>query len=96
MPNKSDRKILRCGDVTLAAWNPMSAATLRFQLNRALHCDRDAFGMRDAARVPTELTATVTVAERSKDAELYSLAETGAFLATKRAVMDGAQLRVEV
>lgn len=96
VPTKAERKTLRRAEVSLAVWNPSSEAMLRFQLNRALHPDRNTFGMRDRPRIPTELSATVTMGQRSKEAQLYSLAETGAFLATMRAIMEGATIALEV
>jgi len=43
-------------------------------------------------RVPTHLACRVTVGEREKDTIVYSLSETGAFLATRRASMTGAKI----
>jgi hypothetical protein len=95
-PADSERKKLRRAGVKLALWNPISEANLRFQINRALHPDRNGFGSRDNPRVPAEYACTITVGERQKNATIYSLAETGAFLATPRASMNGARIHLEL
>ncbi|MFT5442420.1 MAG: hypothetical protein ACI8W3_001462 [Myxococcota bacterium] len=94
--DKPERKKLRKVGVKLALWNPMSEPTLRFQLNRALHADRNTFGERDHARVPTQFGCDVTLGGRTKEAEIYSLATNGAFLSTKRALMNGAHVELEM
>ncbi len=91
-PDKAGRKRLRKAGVKLALWHPMVEAHLRFQLNRAHNPAPDGFGSREAPRVPTEWHCTAAVAGRTREAAIFSLAETGAFLATKRAVMNGATL----
>lgn len=93
---KAECKNLRKAGVKLALWNPLCEAYLRFQINRALFADHNGFGNRDNPRVPTELGCTVTVGERKKETLLYSLAANGAYLATRRASMTGAQLQLEL
>ncbi len=95
-PAKAQRKKLRAVGIKLALWNPFCEANLRFQINRALNTDRDSFGERDNPRVPTQLGCTITIGEREKNAVIYSLAETGAFLATPRASMNGAQIELSM
>jgi hypothetical protein len=68
---------------------------LRFQVNRALNGDRADHG-RAKPRVPTFLVARIHSGGRTKDAVVYSLSETGAFLETPRASMDGAAIEVEL
>ena len=95
-PEKAGRKRLRKAGVKLAMWNPLIEAHLRFQLTRAHSPAPDGFGNRETPRVPTPWRCTVEVGERSKGALLFSLAETGAFLATTRAVMTGASVSLKI
>ena len=93
---KSDCKKLRNAGVELALWSPISEADLRFQINRALFANHSGFGNRGNPRIPTALGCTVTIVDRTKEALIYSLAANGAFLATRRASMTGAQLGLEL
>ncbi|MDP6978852.1 MAG: PilZ domain-containing protein [Myxococcota bacterium] len=95
-PDKGHRKRLRKVGVKLAMWNPLQEAHLRFQLNRAHSPAPDGFGNRESPRVPTDWGCAVSVGGRTKDAAIFSLAETGAFLATKRAVMNGARVSLQM
>jgi len=91
-PPDSDRKKLRKAGIKLALWNPITEANMRFQINRALHQGREGFGSRDNPRIPGEFGCMVTVGDRQKNAAIYSLAETGAFLVTNRASMKGTRI----
>lgn len=95
-PSEPDRKKIRKAGVRLALWNPICEATLRFQIHRAINGDWHGLGHRDHPRVPTAFHCTVTVGARKKETLIYSLAESGAFLATQRASMDGARLSLEL
>ncbi len=95
-PEKAHRKRLRKAGVKLAMWNPLHEANLRFQLHRAHSPAPDGFGKRESPRVPTDWHCSVTVTGRTKNATIFSLAETGAFLATKRAVMNGAKVSLQM
>lgn len=92
-PDRSERKQLRNAGMQLALWEPYDDGTLRFQLNRALTGDRADSG-RVAKRAPTFLMARIEIGGRTKDAILYSLSESGAFLETPRASMDGAGIQL--
>jgi hypothetical protein len=94
-PERSERKRLRSAGVSLGLWEPIDEGVLRFQLNRAMNGDRADHG-RVKPRVPTFLVSRVHGGGRSKDAVIYSLSETGAFLETPRASMDGAQVEIEI
>lgn len=91
-PSDSERKRLRKAGVKLALWNPVTEASLRFQINRAMHPDRSGAGSRNNPRVPAEFGCTITIGERKKDAVIYSLAETGIFLTSQRPSMKGAKI----
>jgi hypothetical protein len=69
---------------------------LRFQINRALHQGREGFGSRNNPRIPSQFGCTVSIGDRHKDAAIYSLAETGAFLVTPRASMKGSQVDLKL
>jgi len=92
-PARPERKQLRSAGVELALWEPYDDGALRFQLNRLDPATRGQ-SLRGTPRVPTFLMARVEVGGRSKDAILYSLSESGAFLETPRASMDGATIEV--
>jgi len=95
-PDKSTRKKLRKAGVKLAMWNPLIGTNLRFQLYRAHNPAPDGFGNRECPRVPTALSCSVRVADRSREVAVFRLAESGAFLATERAVMNGASLELDL
>ena len=94
-PGRAERKLLRNAGVRYALWNPVEASTLRFQLNRLTRYDPATDEIRRARRVPTRLPARVSAGGRSRDATVYSLSESGAFLETQRAAMNGARVEVE-
>jgi Tfp pilus assembly protein PilZ len=94
-PPKEERKRLRAAGVTLALWEPYEESTLRYQLNRAVNGDRDEH-KRAKPRAPTDLPALISVAERARQANIYSLSPGGAFLQTTRASMDGAKIEIEL
>ncbi len=95
-PANAERKKLRKAGIKLALWNPISEPNLRFQINRALHQGREGFGSRDNPRIPSQFGCTVSIGDRHKDAAIYSLAESGAFLATNRASMKGSRIDLKL
>jgi hypothetical protein len=95
-PSDSERKKLRKLGIKLALWNPIAEPNLRFQINRALHQGREGFGSRNNPRIPSQFGCTVSIGDRHKDAAIYSLAETGAFLVTPRASMKGSQVDLKL
>ena len=94
-PPSQERKKLRAAGLKLALWEPYDDATLRYQLNRAVNGDRDDHKRADP-RAPTDLAVRILVADRAKQAMLYSLSAGGAFLQTTRASMNGAQIEIEL
>ncbi|MBW2274827.1 MAG: PilZ domain-containing protein [Deltaproteobacteria bacterium] len=94
-PAKDQRRQLRGAGFKLALWDPIDDGILRFQLNRALNAEHDG-NKRSNPRVPTFLLSRIFVGGREKDAVVYSLSSTGAFLETPRATMDGAEIELEI
>lgn len=95
-PNRDQRKRLRKAGVRIALWNPVHDTILRFQINRALNPSASDFEQRSNRRVPTDLRCRVTSGGRQKDAIVYNLSTTGAFLETPRASMTGAQVEIDL
>lgn len=93
-PDATDRARLREAGVSHALWQPIGDHALLFHLNRATSIDGAHF--RAAQRVPTEWQTRVMVAGRPKPASVYSLSQGGAFLATARPSMRGAELALDL
>lgn len=86
---------LREAGIELALWSPIDDATLRFQLNRAASafaCET----LRREQRAPTDWQVRFFTGGRQKDAHLYSLSARGAFLATPRPSLRGANVALEL
>lgn len=94
MPDAAERARLRAAGVQQALWEPVGDHALLFHLNRAT--SSSGAHLRAAKRVPTEWQTRVMVAGRAKPAFVYSLSRGGAFLATERPSMRGAELAVEL
>lgn len=94
VPHADERARLRDAGVCHALWQPVGDHALLFHLNRATSVDGAHF--RAAQRVPTEWRTRVMVAGRPKPASVYSLSQGGAFLATERPSMRGAELALEL
>ncbi len=86
---------LREAGVELALWEPFDDARLRFQINRSLAAPQQESVRRDQ-RAPTDWRARIRGAGREKEALVYSVSPGGAFLATPRPSMRGAQVSVEL
>ena len=91
------RARLREAGLRLALWEPYDDGALRFQLNRALHAEEDANAdPRRQTRVPTPLLARVLLGDRAREALVYNLSVSGAFLETPRAAVRGARVELEL
>ena len=88
-------KKLRAAGVKLALWSPFDDTTLRFQLNRAWHGDRDTH-KRQSPRIPTFLHVQIESGQRAKDGVVYSLSVEGAFIETQRVSMVGANVELAI
>lgn len=93
-PDADERARLRAAGIQQALWEPVGDHALLFHLNRAT--SSCGVHLRAAQRVPTEWKTRVMVAGRAKPAVVYSLSTGGAFLATERPSMRGAELAVEL
>jgi hypothetical protein len=96
MPAPEVRDRLREAGFTLALWDPFDDHTLRFQVNRAFLRTRSRGMARGELRAPLAWRVAIRAGGRRKEAELYSLSERGAFLATPRPSMVGARIEVEL
>ncbi len=95
-PGRSELEKLRQAGVTFAFWDPLEDGTLRFMLNRSFAEGRSGGGVRRDPRVPTHLVARLAMSGRTKEAIIYSLSITGAFLETPRAAISGAHVGMEI
>jgi hypothetical protein len=80
----------------LALWRPFDDNALRFQINRALAGGPRMGPTRRELRVPMDCHARVTSGNRAKDAIIYSLSQSGAFLATPCPSAKGARVEVDL
>jgi hypothetical protein len=95
-PGAEVRRRLRQAGLRLALWEPYDDGALRFQLNRALHDDGSDPDPRQEQRIPTPLIARVLVGDRMREALVYNLSVSGAFLETPRAALRGAEIELEL
>jgi len=95
-PVPAIRDRLRDEGFTLALWNPFDDRTLRFQVNRAFLRARGDGPARSELRAPLALRASIHVAGRRKEAQVYNLSERGAFLETPRPSIVGTRIEVEL
>jgi len=86
-PDADRRARLRRAGVEQALWHPLDDNTLRFQVNRALAGAGPPPAMRRAERVPTNWPVQIRSGDRRKQAKVYSVSSTGAYLATSRPSM---------
>jgi len=94
-PRTDECARLRAAGVRFALWQPLGDHALRFQLNRAASQDLG-ISLREVQRVPTEWKTRVIVGGRSKLASVYSLSAGGAFLATNRPSIRGAEMAIDL
>lgn len=81
-PDGEQRQRLRAAGVELALWNPVDPHALRFQINRALAGGTVVRGDRRALRAPVDWPARVRASGRVREARLYSISASGAYLLT--------------
>ena len=86
---------LRGAGLELALWDPISDHDLRFQMNRAVSgWSHDQ--LRGESRAPTDWATRVFSRGREKFARIYTFSGSGAFLATHRPSLEGADLTLEL
>jgi len=93
-PDAGERARLREAGVRFALWQPVGPHALLFHLNRAT--SSEGRNLRAAQRVPTDWRTRVMVAGRAKPAAVYSLSTGGAYLATERPSMRGAEMAIDL
>jgi DNA-binding response OmpR family regulator len=86
---------LRQAGVRTALWHPIGEHALLFQLNAALG-DGDQALLREDERAPTDWISRYHIGGRPKQGKIYSLSGGGAFIATPRPSVRGAQLALEL
>ena len=94
-PESILRGRLREAGVELAVWDPVSDHDLRFQLNRAVSGWTHE-QLRGEQRAPIDWTTRVMTRGREKMARVYTISGSGAFLATRRPSLQGADLMLEL
>ncbi len=95
-PGAEERRRLRDAGVDLALFDPLDDATLRFQLNRALAGSLVVRGRRGALRAPAAWPMRVWVGSRCKEASLYDLSSSGAWLVTEAPSPRSSRVQVEL
>lgn len=93
-PGPSARQRLRAAGVELALYEPLEAAVLRFQVNRALA--PHAPPKRRAARAPIDAEVSVRWRLRTRSARVYSMSASGAFILADEPLKEGRRLALEV
>lgn len=96
VPVPAIRERLREAGFTLALWHPFNDRTLRFQVNRAFLRARGEGPARGELRAPLAWRASIQVAGRRKEAQVYNLSERGAFLETPRPSIVGTKIDVQL
>lgn len=86
---------LREAGVELALWDPISDHDLRFQLNRAMSGWTHE-QLRGEVRAPSDWPTRIFARGREKSARIYSFSGSGAFLATRRPSLTGADITLEL
>jgi hypothetical protein len=81
--------------LTYGLWSPLGDHTLRFQINRA-SADDHLTSLRLDKRIPTEWTSRIFMRGRRKNVSIYSLSGGGAYLATQRPSLRGAELALDI
>jgi hypothetical protein len=95
-PGPERRCELADAGTDLAAWEPIDAHALRFQMNRALRVSAAVPPPRSALRAPVAWRAQIRQGRRCREARVYTISATGAFLATPRPAPRGAGLVLEL
>jgi hypothetical protein len=90
-----ERERLRQAGVRTALWDPVSDHALLFHLNAAT-TNADRGPLREQERAPTDWISRYFLGGRAKQGSIYSLSSGGAYIATPRPSLRGAQLAVEL
>lgn len=93
IPDRAQRKLLRQAGVLLSLWNGYDEGVLRFQLNRLISGENQN-AVRGSQRAPVHTPVRVVVGGREKQGALYSISESGCYIESSRASMEGARLQM--
>jgi len=89
-PDGDSLEVLRRAGVSFGLWDPVDTHTLRFLVNFSLASEEAFRRARGSLRAPVDWRVLLRTAQREKDARLYSISASGAFLATDRPLMRNA------
>jgi hypothetical protein len=95
-PSRSERTRLRVAGVTYALFDPLHDHVLRFQVNRACAGDAVLRRGRRCLRAPTGWDVPVWTPAGRKDAGVYNVSASGAFLATRSTALRGSRIALEL
>ncbi len=93
IPDRGQRKALRQAGVLLSLWDGYDEGVLRFQLNRLISGESQA-AVRGSRRAPVHARVRIVVGGREKLGVLYSISDSGCYIESPRASMDGARLKM--
>lgn len=94
-PGQDEIERLRQAGIRTALWHPAGDHALLFHLNAAIG-DSDRGLLREQERAPTDWISRYFVGGRAKQGRVYSLSSGGAYIATPRPALRGAQLAIEL
>ena len=95
-PSDTMRDELRNAGITLACFEPIDDAALRFQVNRCfvVAAEPPSAKARSALRAPLGWPVQVQIGARRKEGSLYDLSNGGAFIETERPSLSGARVEL--
>lgn len=94
VPGPTARQRLRNAGIELALYEPLEAAVLRFQVNRALA--PTAPPKRRAQRAPIDAEIAMRWRLRTRSARVYAMSASGAFILADEPLKQGRRLALEV
>lgn len=95
-PSEGMRDRLRDAGISLACFEPIDDASLRFQVNRAFLGHRHQGKARCELRAPLGWSIRIRQGARIKEGEVYDLSNGGAFIETTRPSLPGARIELEL
>jgi hypothetical protein len=93
-PGPTARQRLRSAGIELALYEPLDAAVLRFQVNRALA--PSTVPRRRAQRAPLDAPVAMRWRLRTRPGRVYSMSASGAFILADEPLKEGRRLALEV
>jgi len=95
-PPDEQRRALRAAGIAYSLFEPIHDHTLRFQINRALAGSAVVRGHRASLRAPTNWEVPIWANGRKKDAHVYSVSASGAFLSTPTPSLRGTEITLQL